>query len=47
MFCKMPKNKKNIVIVAGVNELKSSVFLLYYLTVLVYNKTTIHLGVNS
>ena len=44
----MPKNKKNIVIVAGVNELKSSVFfLLYYLTVLVYNKTTIHLGVNS
>ena len=46
MFCKMPKNKKIIVIVAGVNELKSCV-LLYYLTVLVYNKTTIHLGVNS
>ena len=30
-------------IVTGINELKIIIFVLYYLTVLVYTKTTIHL----
>ena len=34
---------ENVVIFAGINELKSY-FLLYYLPVLVYIKTTIHLA---
>ena len=34
---------ENIVVVLGINELKSF-FVLYYLTVLVYTETILHLG---
>ena len=37
---------ENVVIFAGINELKSF-FVLHDLTVLVYAKTTIHLGVGG
>ena len=37
---------ENVVFFAGINQLKSS-FWLYYLTVLVYTKTTIHLSVGG
>ena len=37
---------KNIVIMVGINKLKTS-FLLYYLTVLVYTQTDIHPGVSG
>ena len=36
---------ENNLIVAGLNELKSTFFLLRYHTILVYTKTTIHLRV--
>ena len=39
--------RENIAIVAGIHELKSMFCGVYYLTVLVYTKSTIHLSVGG
>ena len=39
--------EQNLISMTGINELKKIIFVLYYLTVLVYTKTTIHLNVGG
>ena len=38
---------ENIVIIAGINEWLNHLFVLYYLTALVYTKTAIYLSVSG